>query len=105
MSDRVSPADLRLPADMLILYYLYSAGQGTPTNIAHTIDRNPDYVATRVRKLIDTTLCERVQSQSGPVTLLPAGVAFVERHAETTIPVRQRAEIERELGYSVTWRR
>lgn len=100
----VSPGDLRLPADMLILYYLYTSGQGSPSNIAETISRNDDYVAHRVRTLLDRDLLERVHSPAGPVTLTDQGVAFVEQYADDHILPDQREKIEAATSYSVTWR-
>ncbi|ELY68855.1 hypothetical protein [Natrinema versiforme] len=104
MTDRVAPTDLRLPADMLILYYCYVNGQGMPGAIAATIERNPDYIATRTRSLLETPLLERVVGETGPVTLTEAGVDFVAEHESDSILPRDREPIDAATDYSVTWR-
>jgi len=72
VAERVSPNELR-PADILILYYCYTAGQGTTENIATTISRNRAYVSDRISHLAADDLVQRVGNQDGPVTLTDAG--------------------------------
>lgn len=106
VSGRAEPTDLRLPADMLILYYVYVNGQGTPGAIADVIDRNPDYIATRTRALLDDwNLLERLGTERGPVTLSNEGLAFVREHHENSILPRDREAIDDATDYSVRWPR
>lgn len=104
MADSVSPADLR-PADLLILYYCYSNGQGATENIATTISRNRAYVSDRISQLADWDLVERVGNETGPITLtVPDGLELIASVEETYILPDQRREIDAATPYSVTWR-
>lgn len=103
MAERVSPADLR-PADILILYYCFTNGQGATENIATTISRNRVYVSNRISQLSEWELIERVGNENGPITLtVPKGLELIESVEETYIMPDQREEIQSATPYSVTW--
>ena len=106
VSDTVPHDDLRLPADALILFYLYANGQGQPLTIAASISRKANYVTQRISKLLDLELIARVEckSESGPVTLTSDGVEAAEHFvANDYILPEQRREIESATPYSVSW--
>lgn len=103
MADSVAPNELR-PADILILYYCYTNGQGTTENIATTISRNRAYVSNRISQLSDWDLLERVGNDNGPITLtVPTGLELIASVEDSYIMPDQRKDIQSATPYSVSW--
>jgi len=92
------------PADLLVLYYCYTNGQGTTENIADAVARNTNYLSGRITKLEDEWgLLERVGNPTGPVTLTQDGLELIEPVADSYVLPKQRERIQSATEYSVSW--
>lgn len=90
------------PSDARILFYLSVVGAGVPTNIAHYLDYNVDWIARRCRYLADTGDIRPIGPHQSEYCLTDQGAEYLSSdEAQGHIDEATRASVTSVVDYRV----